>query len=118
MKDLLTSRKFWAAVFVLLVTVVSAISPNFDLDTEHAAGLAVIAASYLIGVAVDPGPGGWKGVLQSRKFWSAAIGLAIVIMDGFGILLPLGFSEEQLILIAVTFGGYIAGVAFEQKFIE
>lgn len=117
MKDLFISRKFWAAVIVLMVTITSAFMPSFELDTGHAAGLAVIAVSYLVGVAVDPGPNGgtWRGVIQSRKFWAAVIGLVVLFLDGFGIGLPLGFSEEQLILIAVTFGGYIAGVAFERK---
>jgi len=64
-------------------------------------------------VAVDPGPGGWRGVVQSRKFWAAAIGLVIMFLDAFEIGLPFGLSPEILISISVTIGAYIAGVAIE-----
>lgn len=113
MKDLLISRKFWAAVLMVIVVILSAAIPSFEMDTEHAAGLAVVIVSYLVGVAVDPGPGDWRGVIKSRKFWAAAVGFVILFLDGFGIGLPLGLSAEQLVLIAVTIGGYIAGVALE-----
>ncbi len=114
MQNLLMSRKFWAAVIGLLVIVVSAFLPSFGLDADQAAGYAIIIVAYIVGVAVDPGPGGWKGILQSRKFWAAVVGLIVMVLDSFHILLPLGLSPEQLILIAVTIGGYIAGVAVEQ----
>jgi len=113
MKGLLTSRKFWAAVLMVIVVVLSAMVPSFEMDTEHAAGLAVVVVSYLVGVAVDPGPGDWRGVIKSRKFWAATVGFVILFLDGFGIGLPMGLSAEQLVLIAVTIGGYIAGVALE-----
>jgi ABC-type Na+ efflux pump permease subunit len=118
MKDLLGSRKFWAAVFMVMLVVLSGFFPSFSMDAEHAASLAVVIVAYLVGVAVDPGPGGWKGVLQSRKFWAATIGLAIVFLDGFGIGLPMGFTQDQLVLIAVTIGGYISSVAFEKKLLK
>lgn len=116
MKDLFVSRKFWAAFLMLAVAVVSAFVPSFQLDGDTAAGLAVIVVSYLVGVSIDPGPnsGTWRGVLQSRKFWAAAVGLTVMVLDGFGIGLPLGLTTEQIILIAVTIGGYIAGIAVEQ----
>jgi hypothetical protein len=114
MKDLLTSRKFWTSMLLLLVVIVSVFNPAFDLDTDQAAGLMVIAISYIVGVAVDPGPGGWRGVLQSRKFWAAAIGFTVMILDGFGILLPSGLEPEALITIALIIGGFISGTALEK----
>lgn len=114
MKDLLISRKFWAAIIGLIVIVISAFLPSFGLDADQAAGFAIIIVAYIIGVAVDPGPGGWRGVIQSRKFWAAIIGLVVMVLDSLQILLPLGLTPEQLILIAVTIGGYIAGVAAER----
>jgi len=115
MSTLLTSRKFWAAILTLVVVVVAAAVPGFELDSEAGAGLAVIAVSYIIGVAVDPGPGGWRGVIQSRKFYAAVIGLAVMFLQGFGIGLPFGLSEAQLVEIAVVIGAYIGGVALEGK---
>jgi hypothetical protein len=114
MNDLLTSRKFWAAVLSLIVILIAAISPAFQLDVDQAAGFAIIVVSYIVGVAVDPGPGGWRGIVQSRKFWAAFIGLAILFLDAFKIIIPFGLAAEQLIAIAVTIGGYIAGVAAEK----
>lgn len=115
MQTLLMSRKFWAAVLTLVVIVVAAFAPGFDLDSEAAAGLAVIAVSYIIGVAVDPGPGGWRGVIQSRKFYAAAIGFVVMFLQGFGLGLPFGLTEAQLVEIAVIIGAYIGGVSLEGK---
>ena len=115
MKDLFTSRKFWMTVLALLVIIISAFVPSFSIDQERGAGLAVIVVSYVIGVAVDPGPGGWAGVLKSRKFWAAAVGLVIIFLDGFGVKLPFGITEAQLADIAVVLGAYITGVALEGK---
>jgi hypothetical protein len=115
MKDLLTSRKFWAALILLVVVVVSAFYPNFHLDAEHAAGYAVVIVAYIVGVAVDPGPGGWRGVILSRKWWAAVIGFLVITLDGFGIGLPYGLTAEQLVTIALAVGGYIAGVSLEKR---
>lgn len=114
MKDLFVSRKFWVTLLAVIVLLISTFIPGFDLDTESAAGFAVVIVAYLIGVAIDPGPGGWRGVIQSRKFWAAAIGFVIVWLDAFHVVLPFELSTEQLISIAVVIGGYIAGVAVER----
>ena len=114
MKDLFTSRKFWVAILMLVVIIISAFFPNFQMDADHAAGFAIVIVAYLLGVAVDPGPGGWKGVIQSRKFWAAVFGFLVIFLDGFGIGLPMGLTADQLVLIAVTVGGYISSVAFEK----
>lgn len=114
MKSLLTSRKFWVAFIMLVLVIVSSLIPTFHMDADQAAGFAVIIVSYLVGVAVDPGQGGWKGVIESRKFWAAVIGFLVLVLDGFGLILPYGLTPEQLVMIAVTCGGYIAGVSLEQ----
>jgi uncharacterized membrane protein len=114
MTSLFTSRKFYMALLALLVIVVAAFLPGFEIDTEAGAGFLIIIVSYLLGVAVDPGPGGWKGVFQSRKFWAAVIGLLMLFLNAFNILLPFELSPEQLISICVVIGGYITGVAFER----
>lgn len=114
MKDLFLSRKFWVALLMIVLVIISAFVPQFKLDAETAAGFAIVIVAYILGVAVDPGPGGWQGVVQSRKFWAAVVGLVIIFLDGFGLILPMGLTQEQLVLIAVTIGGYISGVALER----
>ncbi|MCC6147774.1 MAG: hypothetical protein IT308_09425 [Anaerolineaceae bacterium] len=114
MKTLFTSRKFWVAFITLIAVIIGVFIPGFALNIEEAAGLVIIAVAYLVGVAVDPGPGDWRGVIQSRKFWAAAIGFVLVWFEAFHVVLPFDLAPDQLISIAVVIGGYIAGVAFEQ----
>lgn len=113
MKHLLTSRQFWAALIALIVIIVAAVSPGFELDADQAAALVIVITSYIIGVTVDPGPGGWRGIIQSRKFWGAVVGLLILTLDAFQLVLPFGLSSESLISIAVTIGALIASAAIE-----
>ena len=52
-----------------------------------------------------------KGVLQSRKFWAAVMGLVVVVVKGFRPDFPL--SEEQLSLVVVVLVAYITGTALD-----
>ena len=113
MSGILTSRKFWALVIGLLLLVAVQFIPSFAVDEELAISFLVIIASYILGVAVDPGPGGWRGVLQSRKFWAALVGFAVLVLNGFGVNLPEGLPAETLIWFAVLVGTFISGVALE-----
>lgn len=115
MKIILTSRKFWALFLGILVVIVAQFLPNFTLDTEAGAGLAVIVCSYIVGVAVDPGPGGWRGVLMSRKFWVALVGFVFLFLTGFQIIPPTWVTQDMLVEIAVMIGSLIAGFAIESK---
>lgn len=115
MKDLLTSRKFWALAIGLIVMLVAQFLPGFALDEEAAVGFVIVIVSYIVGVAIDPGPGGWQGVVQSRKFWAAGIGLLVIILDGFGLGLPAELPQETLVFLCVTIGAYISGVALEPR---
>lgn len=118
MKTLLTSRKFWIALLALAVVILSVFIPGFELDAEEAAGFAIVAVAYLVGVAVDPGGGGWRGVLQSRKFWAAVLGFLLVWLNAFHVVLPFDLQPDQLISVAVVIGGYIAGVALEKPILN
>lgn len=114
MKDLMMSRKFWAAILMLAMVVIGTFVPGFTLDTDEAAGMLIVVVTYILGVAVDPGYGGWAGVFQSRKFWAAIVGFIIMWLNAFNVVLPFSLSPEQIIIFAVTMSGYIAGVAVEQ----
>lgn len=117
LKVLLISRKFWTLLIGLAVLVLAEFVPSFNLDQEALAGLFVVVASYMTGVAIDPGPGGWKGVVQSRKFWAAAVGLFLTLLNGFGVQLPAQLSPDFLVWACVALGAYISGVALERKYL-
>lgn len=52
-----------------------------------------------------------KGLLKSRKFWAALVGLIVVVAKGVDPNFPL--AEEQLTGLVVVLVGYIMGVALE-----
>lgn len=110
MKHLLTSREFWTAVLTIFVLIMGQVFPSFHLDVAAASALVVLAVSYMVGVVVDPGPGGWVGTLKSRKFWAAAIGFILIILNGFGIVLPDGLTVESIVTIVVTLAGLIVSI--------
>jgi len=115
LKDVLNSRKVWAAVLLVLVSVIGSQVPGFQLNVDQAAALTVIIASYIVGVAIDPGAnaGNWRGMIKSRKFWAAVVGLVVIFLDAFHVALPMGLSKDQLIMLAAGLGSYIAGVGVE-----
>lgn len=115
MKDLLQSRKFWFTLLTLLVLLVGTFLPGFNLDGEKAADFAIVIVAYVVGVAVDPGPGGWAGVFKSRKFWAAVVGVVFIFLDAFHVALPLGLTSEQVTSAIVVVAGYIVAVAVEGK---
>lgn len=115
MKHLLISREFWTAVLTIVVLVLGAFVPSFHLDVAAAAALVVLAVSYMVGVVVDPGPGGLVGMLKSRKFWAALIGFVLIILDGFGIVLPEGLTLESVVTIVVTLSGLIVAIFISPK---
>jgi uncharacterized membrane protein len=116
MKDLLTSRRFWVALFGVVFLMIVQKIPNFQFDAEIAAGYVVIFVSYLLGLGADPGEnaGTWDGVIKSRKFWAAVVGFVVMTLNSFGVLLPLGITQDQLVGLMLVIGGYIASVAIKQ----
>ena len=109
------SRKFWGVVLPLVVLAVCQAFPSFHLDTEAATGCIIVIAGYVLSVAVDPGAnaGTLWGVLASRKFWAAAVGLLAMILDGFGLKLPASLPPETIIYLATAVFSYMGGVAIE-----
>jgi hypothetical protein len=114
MKDLLVSRRFWAAFIAVAVILVAVFVPSFEMDNEEAAGLVIVISSYIIGVTVDPGPGGWRGIFMSRKFWAAVVGLVVLVLRGFQIGLPFDLTPDQLTSLMVVIGTFIAGSAIDK----
>ena len=116
LKSIFVSRRFWALIFGLIVLFSEQFFPNFTLDEEGAIAFVIIIASYILGVTVDPGPGGWRGVLLSRKFWGAVVGVIFLFLRGFGILIPSELSPAVVEWVAVLVASWIAGVGLEAPF--
>ena len=52
-----------------------------------------------------------KGLIRSRKFWAAIVGLLVVLVKAFYPDLPL--NEQAITAVVVMLVGYILGVAVE-----
>ena len=50
---LLKSRKFWAAAIALIFMIAMAIDPAFPLEEEQVLGIVALAATYIIGTAIE-----------------------------------------------------------------
>lgn len=55
MKQVLASRKFWAALVALLYSFLSALAPNFPISEELAVNIVTVLAAYILGVALEDG---------------------------------------------------------------
>ena len=54
-KQLLCSRKFWAAVIGLVFLVVKAFYPDFPLQGDEVVGLLTVLSVYIFGTALEDG---------------------------------------------------------------
>ncbi len=112
LKPMLLSRKFWTSAFgvvVIFLDAFHALPAQFDL--AQLASFVVIIAAYGLMLAIDPGRG-WRGLLVSRKFWSALVGLVFVFLDAFRVVAPL--APEQIVSIALLIAGAIAGAGLQK----
>jgi len=53
LKELLASRKFWAAFLGLGFIVLKAARPDFPLDEEAVTNLVYVLAAYILGTAIE-----------------------------------------------------------------
>lgn len=111
MQYLLTSREFWVSILGLAVILLGQFLPGFKIDIAGAASLVLVIVSYLYGVTTDPGPGGWRGWLKSRKFWAAVVGFTLIVLDGLKVILPEGITPDMLVALSAIIGGFIVSAA-------
>ncbi len=53
LKDLLKSRKFWAALVGLAMVIVKGFEPNFPLSEEQVTTLVALLAAYILGTGLE-----------------------------------------------------------------
>ena len=111
MVNMLMSREFWVSILGLAVILAGQFIPGFKIDIAGAASLVLVIASYLYGINQDPGPGGWRGWLKSRKFWAAAVGFVLIVLDGAKVILPEGITPDMLVALSAIIGGFIVSAA-------
>jgi hypothetical protein len=123
-EQLLRSRKLWAALSGLALVVMAALDPDFPLQGEETAALAALLAAYIVGTAIDvqrnpPDPvqitSRLRGLLASRKFWAAAVGVVFTILQAVWPDFPL--QPEQVLEVVVLLAAYILGTAVEDRLI-
>lgn len=115
--SMLSSRRFWLAMISIIVLGVQVVNPAFQIDQEQLTAYLLIIVPAIVGLAIDPGNpvSKWKSLLSSRKFYTALVGLLLVVLNALHLTLPFDLTPDQLIAICMAFGGYIVAVALEKK---
>ena len=60
MINLLSSRKFWAALVGLAVIILKAYRPDFPVSEEEITNLVAVLAAYILGTAISNAADGLK----------------------------------------------------------
>ncbi len=110
---LLLSRKFLFAGFGFVVLVLDSfhVFPN-PLDLPALVTFVILISAYVLMVAKDPG-NGWRGLLMSRKFIGAVVGIVLLFLRAYEVALPTGVSEEALLGMANLMAGIIAYAGYQ-----
>jgi hypothetical protein len=122
LETLLRSRKLWAALSGLALVVAAALDPDFPLQGEETAAVAALLSAYIVGTAIDvhrnpPDAGAVKnrlsGMLASRKFWAAVVGVVFTVVQAVWPDFPL--QAEQVTEVIALLSAYILGTAVEDR---
>jgi hypothetical protein len=54
-KQLLGSRKFWAALIGLVLVILKAWQPDFPLAEEQLTGVVYVLVAYILGTGIEDG---------------------------------------------------------------
>jgi uncharacterized membrane protein len=114
MLSLLQSRKFWAALIAFIALVVNELTGKI-VPAEEMTGLVLIVVGYLVAISLDPSYGASKlqETLKDRKFWSAIVGIIVILLAVFNKTLPI--SSDNIVEIAALVGGYIVSIGWANQ---
>jgi len=54
-KQLLGSRKFWAALIGLALIIVKVFKPDFPLEADQITGIVYVLVAYILGTGIEDG---------------------------------------------------------------
>ena len=117
-KALLQDKKFWVALVGFVMVIVTAVFPEFKLDEPALVAAIVMFVTYVLSVGVDPGDpsvGVLKGFVASRKFWLLVVGIAVVLFEAFGVVLPEGLTPDQVAGLLYMVGALIGGIGLNDS---
>ncbi len=60
LKQLVTSRKFWAALIGLVLIILKAYKPDFPLAEDQLTNLIYVLVAYILGTAIEDGATNFK----------------------------------------------------------
>lgn len=55
LKQLLASRKFWAALIGLALIIIKTWQPDFPLDAEQLTAIIYVLVAYILGTGIEDG---------------------------------------------------------------
>ncbi len=55
LKELLTSRKFWAALIGLVAVVVKSVRPDFPLTDQQMTDIVYLLVAFIVGTSIEAG---------------------------------------------------------------
>jgi len=118
-RALLLSRAFWAALFGLVVMLLEVLLPGFPLSADQLAPVAALLAAFILGEALEGAPAApdarsaLVGLLASRKFWAALIGMACITLRAFRP--DFALDEAAAAELAALLSAYILGVGLTDR---
>lgn len=108
LKELVGSRKFWAALIAVVLVVLGGLYKDFPDIGAHSLEVAAMLGAYVVATGLDPNTGSLGTVFTSRKFWATTAGLIALLAKTFVPSLP--FDEVTITAFIVTMSTYVIGV--------
>ncbi len=118
MYPILTSPELWISVVSILALVIARYVPGFTLEVPTLVGYILVVVALLFKVFSDPdlSPiGRWVRLLKTPEFVVAILSIVVLFMQGFGIILDLGITIEQVAGAIVVLVGYIFGSSYKSR---
>ncbi len=118
MLPILTSPELWISVVSILALVIARFVPGFTLEVPTLVGYILVVVALLFKVFSDPdlSPiGRWVRLLKTPEFVVAILSIVVLFMQGFGIILDLGITIEQVAGAIVVLVGYIFGSSYKSR---